>query len=171
MYIPCRCQLAFFWLIFFFLRLKYFANLHSDFGIRSVRSHALNFRNVLYNMCHIIRMIFRRALYFKLQFDRLDNLNIAKKVSKSKYCLHLHCFFHPSENPRFFFETRKSKLQQTVENLIKINQCLTFFSDIAFLLFRFLLVEYTNKTRLLTVVKQTKKQLIFTSDIVRIPLL
>ena len=55
-------------------------------------------------------MIFRRALYFKLQFDRLDNLNIAKKVSKSKYCLHLHCFFHPSENPRFFFETRKSKL-------------------------------------------------------------
>ena len=80
------------------------------FGIRSVRSHALNFRNVLYNMSHIIRMIFRRVLYFKLQFDRLDNLNIAKKVSKSKYCLHLHCFFHPSENPRFFFETRKSKL-------------------------------------------------------------
>ena len=99
-----------FWLIFFFLRLKYFAKLHSDFGIRSVRSHALNFRNVLYNMCHIIRMIFRRALYFKLQFDRLDNLNIAKKVSKSKSCLHLHCFVHPSENPRFFFETRKSKL-------------------------------------------------------------
>ena len=85
-------------------------------------------------------MFFRWALYFTSQFDRFYNLNIAKKkLAKTNTVFNFIVSFTQVKTFFFFFETHKSKLQQTVENSIKINQYLTFFSDIELLLFRFLL--------------------------------
>ena len=62
-------------------------------------------------------------------------------VSKRTYFPQLHCLFHPHESTHFFFETHIKASYKWLKILIKMIQCLTFFSDASFYSFFFVLVN------------------------------
>ena len=81
-------------------------------------TYALHYKNVL--ECGISQ----------ISIQNVSNLNVTKKVSKRKYCLQLHCLFHPSDSTHFFFKKHKNMPQEMVKNLIKLIQYFIFLSDV-----------------------------------------
>ena len=95
-------------------------------------------------------MSFRCLVYYKSQIKRFLYLNITKKLAKENSLLtSTSKRTHP-----FFLWTHKNKPKQMVENIIKIIQSLTYFSDVLRLFF--LLLVYINITSLL---RELMKQL------------
>ena len=80
-----------------------------------------------------MNVYFRRAAYLPSQFRRFSNLEIANRLARENTFLDFN-YFTQLKELGFSLKRIKNKLEM-VENSIEIIQCLTFLSDIAFLLF------------------------------------